>query len=357
MTSTTQPDPARVEEQAVKIMGYMGGLMVSFGIHVGDQLGLYRTMAGAGALTSDELAGKAGLSERWVREWLAHQASAEIIDHVGGGRFELSPETALILADESTPASAIGMFGTLPAVWRAHEGLPECFRTGLGHRYDDHGRELATAMQRATAPTTGVFTDAAIPSLAGVVPKLEAGAKVADVGCGAGGRLIALAERYPTSDFHGYDISEHALAVAAENLANAGATNVRFHNADRDPLPADASFDLVTFGDVVHDLAHPVQVLTAARKALKPDGTMLVIDVAAGETLEENLAHPMAPLFFGISQLACLSSSLSEEGGAGIGTLGLSQSRLRSMTEEAGFTRFRTTEIEDPMNTYYEIRP
>jgi ubiquinone/menaquinone biosynthesis C-methylase UbiE len=212
-------------------------------------------------------------------------------------------------------------------------------------------------MQRATATTTSVFTDAAIPSLDGVVPKLEAGAKVADVGCGAGGRLIALAERYPNSQFHGYDISSVAIELANKNLAASGLKNLRFHNAEHDPLPGDASFDLVTFGDVVHDLAHPVAVLTAARKALKPDGTMLVIDVAAGETLEENIAHPMGAMFYGFSQLICMSSSLSEEGGAGIGTLGLSKSLLQRMCGEAGFTRFGTTDVEDMMNSYYEVRP
>lgn len=356
MTTAQEIDPAKVEEQAMKVFGYFSGAMVSLSMHLGDRLGLYRTMAGAGPMTSAEVAQRAGLHERWVREWLSQQAAAGLIDYAAG-RFELSPESALVLADESTPASAIGMVASFPDIMPIVEDLPECFRTGMGRKYDAHGQAMAAAMERGTAPTTPIFLDAAIPSLEDIVPKLDAGAKVADIGCGAGGRLIALAARYPKSTFRGYDISEHALALARKNAAKAGVTNLTFHNPDSDPLPADASFDLVTFGDVVHDLAHPDAVLAAVRKALKPDGTMLVIDVAAGETLEDNLANPMAPLFFGFSQMICLSSSLSEEGGAGIGTLGLSTSRLRAMTEAAGFTRFRTTDVEDIMNAYYEIRP
>ncbi len=357
MTTMTEPNPAKIEEQAGKIFGYLGGTMVSIGIWLGDQLGLYRTMAGAGSLTSEETARKAGLDERWVREWLAQQAAAGLIDYKGDGRFELSPETALILADESTPASGIGMFGFLPSGMAIALDLPECFRTGMGRKYDAHGRDMAAAMQRGTSSTTGVFTDAAIPSLDGTVAKLNSGATVADIGCGAGGRIIALAAKYPLSRFHGYDISEAALSLANENKAAAGLANVDFHNPENDPLPSNGSFDLVTFGDVVHDLAKPVEVLTAARKALKPDGTMLVIDIAAPETFEDRIAHPMAALFYGFSQLICMSSGLSEEGGAGIGTMGLTPSLLKSMTETAGFTRFRTTDVADPMNNYYEIRP
>jgi ubiquinone/menaquinone biosynthesis C-methylase UbiE len=356
MTATLEIDPAKVEEQTLKLMGYFGGAVTSMMIWLGDELGLYRAMAGAGPLTSERLAEKTALSERWLREWLSQQAAAGILGYRDGA-FELSPETALLLADESTPASAIGFLASLPDMLEVSRGLPECFRTGLGRKYDEHGAAMAAGMQRGTAPLTAVFVDMAIPALEGVGARLEAGAKVADIGCGAGGRMIALAQRYPNSAFHRYDISEHALALARENAAAANASNVSFHNPDHEPIPADASFDLVTFGDVVHDLARPDIVLATARRALKPDGTMLVIDVAAGETLEENLQNPMAPMFFGISQLICMSSSLSEEGGAGIGTLGLSPSRLRALCEGAGFTRFRTSDVADVMNAYYEVRP
>jgi len=354
--TTAEMNPAAAEELAGRLFGYMSGMLVSSSIYLGDQLGLYRAMAGAGRLTSEQVASRAGLSERWVREWLSQQAAAGLISYQGG-QFELSPEGAMALADESTGASMIGFFSFLPALSAITEGLPECFRTGLGRKYDAHGHVMAAAMQRASAPSVGVLTDAAIPALDGVSAKLEAGAKVADIGCGAGGRLIALAARYPKSQFHGYDISEVALGIAREATAAAGVPNLSYHNPDNDPLPADASFDLVMFGDVVHDLAFPDAVLGAVRRALKPDGTMLVIDIAAGESLEENLQSPIAAMMFGMSQAICLSSSLSEPGGAGIGTLGLSPSRLRGLAENAGFTRFRRTDVVDPINAYYEIRP
>jgi ubiquinone/menaquinone biosynthesis C-methylase UbiE len=360
VTQTTEApslDPALIEEQMGRVFGHLSGVMASMGIWLGDHLGLYQAMAGAGPLTSHDLAAKTGLHERWVREWLSLQAAAGIVDHERAETFELGPVMALILADESTPMSMAGFFSTLPALVTMTAKLPDSFRSGVGRKYDDHGLDAAVGTQRATAPTTGIFTDLAIPALEGVPEKLERGAKVADIGCGAGGRLIALASSYPASRFLGYDISEIALGLGRENAAKAGVSNVTFHNPETDPLPGDGSFDLVTFGDVVHDLAHPGAVLAAARRALKPDGTMLVIDIAAAETLSENIAHPMATLLFGTSLAVCLSSSLSEEGGAGIGTMGLSQSRLKEMCEQAGFSRFRRTDVADQMNAYYEIRP
>ena len=354
--TTMEINPAAVEELAGKLFGYMGGMIVSAGIYLGDQLGLFRAMAGAGSLTSEQLAARTNLNERWVREWLSQQAAAGLVAYEGG-TFRLSDEGALVLADESTPASMIGFFGFVPAIAPVLEGLPECFQTGVGRKYDAHGRIMAAAMQRATAAANGVFLDSALPALDGVIAKLESGAKVADIGCGAGGRLIAAAERFPRSEFHGYDISEVALGLAREAIAKAGVPNLTLHNPDSDPLPADGSFDLVLFGDVVHDLARPDAVFGAVRKAMKPDGTMLVIDIAAGETLEENLQNPIAPMMFGMSQLICMSSGLSEPGGAGIGTLGLSPSLLRSLVDGAGFTRFRRTDVVDPINAYYEIRP
>jgi SAM-dependent methyltransferase len=198
----------------------------------------------------------------------------------------------------------------------------------------------------------------AIPALDGVAAKLETGAAVADVGCGAGVALIEMAKAYPRSEFHGFEIAKYALERAAANLAESGVCNVTFHDANGDALPADARFDFITTFDCLHDMANPALVIAAIRRAIKPDGTWLIADIKSHPTFEQNLAeNPMAGMMYGFSVLSCMSSALSEPGGAGLGTLGFSEDVARTMTRDAGFTRFRTRDFENPMNAYYEVRP
>jgi SAM-dependent methyltransferase len=167
-----------------------------------------------------------------------------------------------------------------------------------------------------------------------------------------------MAEAFPTSEFHGYDISRLALERAGRRRGECGLTNAHFHDARDEPLPADGSVDLVTTFDCIHDMTHPQQVMEAIRAALRDDGVWLLVDMKARDSFAENAAkNPMAALMYGVSVLSCLSSSLSEPGGAGLGTLGLPESRARAMAEEAGFTRFRRLDVEHPINAFYEVRP
>jgi SAM-dependent methyltransferase len=167
-----------------------------------------------------------------------------------------------------------------------------------------------------------------------------------------------MAAAYPRSAFHGFEISKHALARAQANRQASGLRNVTFHDANGDALPADGRFDLVTTFDCIHDMAHPARVMHAIRKALKGDGTWLIADINCKATFEENLAdNPLAPLMYGFSVLCCMSSALSEPGGAGLGTLGFTESLARRMTAEAGFTRFKRHDFDNPFNAYYEVRP
>jgi 2-polyprenyl-3-methyl-5-hydroxy-6-metoxy-1,4-benzoquinol methylase len=167
-----------------------------------------------------------------------------------------------------------------------------------------------------------------------------------------------MAEAFPSSEIHGYDISQLALERAARRREELGLANAWFHDAREEPLPADGSIDLVTTFDCVHDMTHPQEVMGAVRAALRDDGVWLLVDMKARDTFAENAAkNPMAALMYGVSVLSCLSSGLSEPGGAGLGTLGLPESRARSMAETAGFTRFRRLDIEHPINAFYEIRP
>lgn len=352
-------DPDRLKSFVELVYTQLGGAFVSGMIYIGDRLGLYHALSGSGPTTSEELAAKTGLHERWVREWLRAQAAARLIEYRGDGRFELSIEGSLALADENSPLFAAGGFCSLPQQFGILEKLLDSFRTGLGHPYDAVGREGAIGIERFLAPWFRTFlVPLVLPALDGVVPKLQAGGKVADIGCGAGIALLEMAKTYPQSEFHGYDISKHALERADENKTAAGARNVTFHDAAADPIAADGSFDLITSFDCIHDMTDPAGVMRAVRLALKPDGTWLIADIKSKPTFEENLErNPMAAMMYSVSVMSCLSSSMSAPGGAGLGTLGFNEPLAREMTAAAGFTRFQKHDFDNPVNAYYEIRP
>ena len=212
---TKEIDRDKVQKTAENVFGLLSGAVMSGMVYLGDRMGLYQALQDAGPMTSQELADKTGLHERWLREWLQGQATAKLLEYHGEGRFELSPEAALVLANENSPAFAAGGFCALPQQMGVLEKLPESFKTGLGLPYDAFGPEGARGVERLIAPWFRAhLVPRALPKLDDVVPKLEAGAKVADVGCGSGVALLEMAKAYPKSDFHGYDISTYALSTS-----------------------------------------------------------------------------------------------------------------------------------------------
>ncbi len=360
MPQPTPPyDRDNVGQYLLHVFGMLSGLLTSSMIYLGLHLGLFRAMDSAGSLTSAELAEKTGLHERWVREWLRQQAAAYIITYDGNDRFSLAPVAALVLVNDMSPVYSAGAFSALPPQFALLDKLMDSFRTGLGMPYDAQGAEGARGVEEMLAPWfRTMLVPLALPQLDGVVAKLTTGAQVADVGCGAGVALIEMAKAFPRSQFHGYDISVHALARAGANKLQADLSNVSFHNGATDPLPNTATFDFVTSFDCVHDMTNPTAVMRAVRKAIKDDGTWLIADVNAKPTFEENLArNPMVALMYGFSVVSCMSSGLSEPGGAGLGTLGLSEPLARQMVAEAGFTRFTRHDFGNPVDAYYEVRP
>jgi SAM-dependent methyltransferase len=353
-------DPDEVGLYAYQLFTNLQGAVTAAMIHLGDRLGLYTALAGAGApLTTAALAEATGLHERWVREWAYNQGAAHVIVVDADERLSLTPVASAVLADPDHPAYAMGPFSHLPGDIGLVDRLPEAFRSGIGLDYDAHGPACAAGIARGFEPWMRTFLlPDVVPQLDGVEARLREGSTVVDVGCGAGGMAMLFAEAFPASRVVGYDISQHALALARERQAAAGVTNVTFLDAREEPLPSGGDVDLVTTFDCIHDMTDPAGVIASIRGALAGDGTWLLVDIKAQDTYAQNVErNPMASMMYGISVLSCMSSALSEPGGAGLGTLGLSAAKAEAMARDAGFTRFRQLEVDHPINAFYEIRP
>ncbi len=352
-------DPERLKEFLATVFGALGGAMTATMIHLGDRMGLYRALADGTPRTSGELAEETGLDERWLREWLYQQGAAGVLEHRGEGRFALCEEGGAVLADENHPAFGAGFFGHLPQTLGVAERLPEAFRSGIGLPYDAFGPEGAVGVERGLAPWfRALLVPFALPRVPGVVKTLAGGAAAADVGCGAGVAMLEMAKAWPASEFHGYDISRFALERAEQNRDGAGVTNAFFHDAREEPIPDDGRYAFITSFDCLHDMTNPAGMMARIRGALRDDGTWLIADIKAHPSYEENVEHnPMAAMMYGVSLLTCMSSALSEPGGAGLGTLGLHEGLAREMARQAGFAHFEPLDLGHPINAFYVVRP
>lgn len=352
-------DNEKLGNFALKVWGYKQGEIVSLMVHLGDQLGLYSAMAGAGSISAEELAERTGLDERWLLEWLRGQGAAGLLETTDGETFELSEEGAEVLAKEDESVwFAGGAFNGCALPLEAIPRLMDAFRTGQGLSYEELGPIAAHGVGRFTAPWTKlVLVPSILPSLSGVVQRLEAGASVVDVGCGAGIALVALGAAFPASSFEGFDPSSNALELAKQNVKNAGLSNVSFHLAPATGLPAEPTYDFVLTLDCLHDMPHPAEAIASIRRAISSDGTWLIKDVRSSSSWAENMRNPMLPMMYGMSVATCMSSALSEPDGAGLGTLGFHPELAEQMCRAAGFTQFAVHDFGDPANLYYEVRP
>ena len=353
-------DPEKLGLFSFLVFSKLEGAVTSGMIHLGDRLGLYQALAEAdGPLTTAELADLLRLDERWVREWAYNQGAAQIVAIDDEERLSLAPESAAVLARPDHPAFGMGLFHRLPQTMAALGAMPDSFRTGVGFDYDSHGPEGAVGIERSFEPWNRAnLLPTVLPALTGMEAKLRAGALVLDIGCGAGGAALLLASTFPESRVRGFDISHFALDRARTRQAEAGTINVEFLDPRESPVPTDESADLVTTFDCLHDMTDPARMVATIRAALAEDGTWLLVDIKAHDTYADNARkNPMASLMYGISVLSCMSSGLSEPGGAGLGTLGLPAAKAEQLARDAGFTRFRRLEIDHPVNAFYEIRP
>lgn len=352
-----EADADEVATMALRVWKLKEGEMVSLMVHLGDRLGLYRAMAGAGALGAADLAERTGTHPRWVLEWLRSQAAAGLVESSDGESFELGPAGAAVLADEDRSVwFAAGAFGGCAAPAGVVEGLAEAFRSGLGLPYDAAGADAARSLERMLGPWSRLaLVPRILPALAGVVEALGAGGVAADVGCGAGVAALAVAGAFPRCTVEGWDPSAHAIELATRRRDGAGVTNVEFRCAPAEDLPEDR-YELVMALDCLHDMAYPARALSAIRRSLRPGGALLVKEIRAGETWAANQRNPLLAMMYSTSVATCMSSGLSEPGGAGLGTLGLPSGRLGRMCADAGFSSFAARDFDDPANLYYEVR-
>ena len=354
----SQLDPDEVAAFAFRVWSYKQGEMVALLVHLGDRLGLYGALDGAGSVTPQELANSTGLHPRWLREWLRGNAAANLLASDDGEHFELTPVGAMVLAREGDSLQfAAGAFGPPPDPAFVDD-LANAFRTGTGLPYDRQGVSGVHQTERMLGPWALIsLVPTIIPALEGVHDRLAAGAMVADVGCGAGVALTALAEAYPNSTFHGYELSRFAVQRARARISDAGLTNVEIRDRRAEDLPDDGAYSLVLTFDCLHDMTRPDAAAAAIRRAINDDGTWLVKEIRCDDSWEGNRRNPMLAMFLGFSIASCMSSALSEPDGAGLGTIGLPPRALKHLASEAGFTRFQVHDFEDPANLYYEIGP
>ena len=353
--ATQTIDETKVEAFLEQILNEAGAAMNAALVRIGDALGLYRAMGDAQPVTAAALAHRTGTHERYVREWLNAQAAGGFVAYdPETDRYTLPAEHSIVLADEHSPFAQAGLFQAITASIRAEDRMIDAFRTGDGLGWHEHHHGLFHGVERLFAPAyrTSLIAEW-IPALEGVQAKLDAGALVADVGCGHGMSTILLAEAFPNSRFEGFDVHAESIAVARERAEAAGvADRVRFEIATADAYPR-RDYDLVAVFDALHDMGDPDGAARHIRSTLHPDGTWMIVEPSAGDRIEDNF-HPLGRLRYGFSTLVCTPGSLSQDGRAGLGTLA-GGARLSEVVLGAGFGSVRLA-AETPFNIVLEAR-
>jgi 2-polyprenyl-3-methyl-5-hydroxy-6-metoxy-1,4-benzoquinol methylase len=349
-------DEAKLNEFIGKIVGDLGVTMSSALLVLGDRLGLYKAMAAMGPATAAELAKRTETSPRYVREWLNAQAACGYVTYEPStGKFTLPPEQAFALADDESPASMPGGFHIARAMWSAIDRMEVNFRSGSGLEWGHQHPCLFEGTERFfRAGYVGNLLSSWIPALEGVQAKLEAGAKVADVGCGLGASTILMAKAFPKSTFHGFDYHQGSIDVATKRAKDAGVSDrVTFSVAKSTDYPG-TGYDLVAAFDCLHDMEDPVGAAQHVRQTLAKDGTWLIVEPFASDKAEEN-HNPVGRVFYSASTFLCVPHSLAQDGPALGAQAG--EARLRSVVvEKGGFSKFRRA-TETPFNLILEARP
>jgi 2-polyprenyl-3-methyl-5-hydroxy-6-metoxy-1,4-benzoquinol methylase len=347
------------EEKLNALMGRMvnelGAAANAALVITGHKLGLYRALAEAGPLKSAELAERTGTRERYIREWLSAQAASGFIDYdSAAATFAISPEQAAVFADADSPVFMAAGFEGLRAAYADEPKLTEAYRTGKGMGWGERCNCLFCGTEQFFRPTyKGHLVNDWLPALDGMVDRLRAGAKVADVGCGHGASTLIMAEAFPNAQFIGFDFHAPSIEHANAHVRERGLANVRFETAAAQSFPG-KDFDLVTIFDALHDMGDPAGAARHICSCLKPDGALMVVEPMAGDRLEDNL-HPVGRVYYAFSAATCVPASLAQDVGLALGAQAGEQ-RLSAVIREGGFSRVRRA-TETPFNMILEARP
>lgn len=355
MSTAPAVDMNKLNEFLGRFVTDLGASVHAGMVVIGEKLGLYKALAN-GPMGSAELAAKTGTDERYLREWLASQAAGGYISYdEKSGMFSLNEEQAFTLANEESPAYLPGAFelalGSLAAVPR----IADSFRTGAGMGWHEHHDGVFHGCEKFFRPGYAAnLVSAWIPALHDVREKLEAGARVADVGCGKGASTILMAKAFPKSHFFGFDYHDKSIEGARESASRAGvADRVTFEVAKAKAFPG-KDYDFVAVFDCLHDMGDPIGAATHVRQSLAKNGTWMIVEPFANDQLKDNL-NPVGRVYYSFSTLLCTPCSRSQEIGLCLGAQA-GEKRIREVVTSAGFSRFRRA-TETPFNIVYEARP
>jgi SAM-dependent methyltransferase len=348
-------DEAKLQTFVARMLGDLGSAFGAALVIVGDKLGLYKAVAAGGPISSLELAERTATSERYVREWLAAQAAAGYLQYDAvSQRYSMTREQELVFATEGSPVFMPGAFEIIASVLRDEPKITEAFKTGRGVGWHEHDPCLFRGTERFFRPGYAAhLVNEWIPALDGVREKLERGVPVADVGCGHGSSTILMAQAFPRSTFVGFDYHQASLERATEAARKVGVSNVRFERAMAKDYPGQA-YALVAFFDCLHDMGDPAGASAHVHSTLAADGSWMIVEPFAHDTLEANL-NPIGRIFFAASTMICTPASKAQEVGLALGTQA-GEKRIREVVMAGGFSRFRRA-TETPFNLVFEARP
>lgn len=355
-STTSTIDETRVEAFGEKILGMLNAGALALMTSIGHRTGLFDVMSVLPPSDSDEIAGQAGLSERYVREWLGAMVTGGIVEFdTATGLYALPAEHAACLTRAARPNNMAATSQWIPLLGTVEDQIVECFERGGGVPYSAYGRFHAVMAEESDQTVVAVLVDTILPEVDGLVAALERGIDVMDVGCGSGRALNLMATTWPNSRFTGYDLSPEAVASAKREAEALRLTNVHFEVRDLCDLDGADCFDLITAFDAIHDQADPVAVLAGVSRALRPDGTFLMQDIAGSSHVHEDVDHPVGTFLYTISCMHCMTVSLSA-GGAGLGAM-WGRETAQGMLSDAGFARVDVRSLpHDVINDYYVAR-
>jgi SAM-dependent methyltransferase len=338
-----------------RFVGDLGATMTAGNVVVGHKAGLYRGLAAAGPVTGDELAERTGTDARYVTEWLRGQAASGYVTYDDAThRYSLTPEQAYVLADPDGAVNAPGAFTFALGTLRSEPRIVEAFRTGSGVGWHEHDADVFLGCEEFFRPGYAAhLVPEWLPALDGVVDKLRAGARVADVGCGLGASTVLMAREYPASRFTGSDYHAGSIETARKRASDAGvADRVSFEVTPAAGFTGDG-YDLVSTFDCLHDMGDPAGAAAHIRQSLAPGGSWLIVEPAAGDAVPDNL-NPVGRVYYNFSTFLCLPNARSQQGGYALGAQA-GEAAIGALVREAGFSSFRRA-AETPFNLVFEAR-